>query len=1254
MAEKGNPGSQAEPGIDRPATVLIADDDEALARLIEKNLGRAGFRTASASSGAEAIARIADRPPTLLLLDYRLPDMTGQEVIEALLEQDCRLPFIVTTGYGDEQIAVEMMKLGARDYLAKSTGFLNLLLPVVKRVVEQLAAEERLVTAEAALYDSEQKLRLIAENASDAIFGYDMDRRLIYVNPAFEELTGYSVDELWERNFINWVHPDDEARMMAQWDAMFEGKSFPDEEFRLVTKTGQEKWCLSSWGPIYDGAGRQIGVQGRERDITRRKNAEKKQAHFQNLLKAISDVNQLIVRERDPRVMLRQACERLLSTRGYDAMWIGLLDEAGQTVRAVASAGVDPAGEPIAFSLQNAEGSFHCARTALGERRPFLVKDVDDSEPCTACAFRARQPHQGALAVPLLHREQQYGVLVVYTARPWAFDGDEVELLSELAGDLALGLCFAEEEQKRETAEAALRVSEERFRRLSGLSFEGIAIHDQGKIFDANQAMAAMFGYELSEFIGKNALDFAAPESRDVVLENIRSGYEKPYEAVGLRKDGTTFPVEIIGRAIPFEGRTIRVTAIRDITERVRAEGEIRRRNRELALLNRVIAASANDLEPEAVLEVACRELARAFDMTLVRAALLNREKTAAVVVARYPATVPEGGPEHPLPWRDVIPVADSPPLQYLLTHKAPLAVDDVQTDPLLTPIRNLLLQRGTTSLLILPLTIEGEVVGGMSLNTTEPRHFTAKEVNLAWSVADQVAGVLARARLDQERRRLTTAIEQGAESVIITDANGTILYVNPAFERISGYNRAEVIGQNLRLLRGDQQDSALYRELWETISSGQVWRGRFINQRKDGSLYTEEATVSPVRDESGAIVNYVSVQRDVTRELELEEQYRQAQKMESIGLLAGGIAHDFNNLLTAINGFAKLLKYELAADDPGQEMVDKILRSGQRAADLVRQLLAFSRKQIIDPRVLNLNTIVAEMDKMLRRIIGEDIELETRLGPDLWQVKIDPAQMGQVIVNLAVNAGDAMPEGGKLTIETANTVLDETYTAQHLELQPGDYVRLAISDAGTGMSEAVRARIFEPFFTTKEMGQGTGLGLATVFGIVKQSQGHIEVASEPGRGTTFNIYLPRALEELPPRGNPEARGQEPMSPGTETILVVEDEAMVRELACRVLRGQGYTVLEAANGQAALRLLQEHSGQVHLLLTDVVMPQMGGKALADELATARPNTKVIFISGYTDRGFARHGVLEAGIEFIQKPFSPGTLTRKVRQVLDKE
>jgi two-component system cell cycle sensor histidine kinase/response regulator CckA len=618
------------------------------------------------------------------------------------------------------------------------------------------------------------------------------------------------------------------------------------------------------------------------------------------------------------------------------------------------------------------------------------------------------------------------------------------------------------------------------------------------------------------------------------------------------------------------------------------------------------------------------------------------------------------------------------------------------------------------------------------------------------------------------------TALEAAANPIIISRRDGTIVWVNKAFEELSGYTREEALGQSTRLLKAGQQSPSFYKNMWETILSGQRWRGELVNRRKDGTVYEEEMTITPVKNGAGDVTHFIAIKldiaerkraeericrlaqavensaeliaianpdgrisfanhallqatgykdteiigelfgktlishnnppaldegirartlleggwrgeclgrrkddsdfpvflstgqikdnrglvigifgigQDITDRKRLEEQLLVSQKMEAVGRLAGGVAHDFNNLLGVIVGYSDLVLDAFPSEDPRHHQLEQIKKAGLRATSLTRQLLTFSRKQVCQPVVLDINALVTDFNKMLRRMVGEDIEFTNALHQGLGQIKADPGQIEQVIMNLVVNSRDAMPNGGKLIIETANTDLDEDYCLLHPSVQPGRYVMLAVSDTGSGMDAKTQARIFEPFFTTKEEGKGTGLGLAIVYGVVKQSEGHIWVYSELGKGTTFKIYFPRIDE--PAQSAATDRGEAGSLRGFETILLAEDSTLLRVLTCALLENNGYEVIAAENGIEAVKLAERCDRPIHLLLTDVVMPGMSGRELADRLAVKRPDMKVLYMSGYTNDAIVHHGVLDPKLSFLQKPFSQKALTHKLREVLDR-
>jgi len=514
----------------------------------------------------------------------------------------------------------------------------------------------------------------------------------------------------------------------------------------------------------------------------------------------------------------------------------------------------------------------------------------------------------------------------------------------------------------------------------------------------------------------------------------------------------------------------------------------------------------------------------------------------------------------------------------------------------------------------------------------------------------DQTERRQAETALREQEERYRTLVEGVRDVIFALSPEGTITSLNPAFETITGWRREEWVGRPFEKLV-HPEDLPFALELLGRVVRGDlraVSQFRVSTAKHDYRMGEFSATPQLLE---GRLIGILGIGRDVTERVQLEQQLRQAQKMEAVGRLAGGIAHDFNNILTAITGYADLLLEDLRPTDSRHQDVAEIRKAADRAAGLTRQLLAFSRQQVLQPSVIDVKTLVGDLQKMLGRLLGEDVALATQLAPDTGRVKADPGQLEQVLMNLAVNSRDAMPQGGKLTLETSNVDLSEGYAAEHYPAQPGSYVMIAVTDTGTGMSEETQAHMFEPFFTTKEKGKGTGLGLATVYGIIKQSGGFIWVYSELEHGTTFKIYLPRVQESVDVAKAAAARPR--AARGSETVLLAEDEAPVRAVARQVLERHGYTVLEAPSAEAALDIAVRYSGAIHLLLTDVIMPGLSGRELATRLADLRPEARVIFMSGYTDDAVTRHGVLEPGLAYLQKPFTPDALGQKVREVLDE-
>jgi PAS domain S-box-containing protein len=787
-----------------------------------------------------------------------------------------------------------------------------------------------------------------------------------------------------------------------------------------------------------------------------------------------------------------------------------------------------------------------------------------------------------------------------------------------LVGGYGLYLDLSERKQ----AEEALRTSGQDYRGLFEQAHDAIVVFspDDEVILDVNQRACEVYGFTREEFLGMSLKRISqnVPRGEQQIRETLERGVYHHFETVQFRKDGSRMALEINAAVVNFKGRRAILSIHRDVTDRKRAEEALR----ESESRNRAILDALPDL------------------MFL---------QSADGVYLDYHASDPG--------------LLFVPPERFLGKNMREVLPPELSAR--FVKLFGLLRETGVTQVLEYPLRLSGEA------RFFEARIAACGPDRVLSLVRDITARKQAESALQQRQREADTLLDSLPAYAYFKKAGSVYVAANRKFceavgcspDEIAGKTDFDLFPRELALkYRADDARMVISGETFWVGEEEMVDRGR---------RFVVETRKVPIKNDRGVVVGLIGLGFDITERKQLEEQLLQSQKMEAVGRLAGGVAHDFNNILTAIMGYSDVLLEKLGPEDPLRRFPEGILETVDRASNLTNQLLAFSRRKDVQPEVLSLNDVVADMDRLLRRLIGEDVELISDLEPALGHVKADPVQLEQVLMNLAVNARDAMsrgtggPEGGRLTIKTSNVDLDTGYVRRHVGLEPGPYVLLSVTDTGCGMGPEVQAHLFEPFFTTKDKGKGTGLGLSTVYGIVKQTGGHIEVESAPGAGATFRVFLPRHT------GGPGGRGEEAslslipeaepavgtrhgvsLLQGTETILVVEDDEGVRKRACEILQGYGYVVREAGHGEEALAVAKEHPGPIHLLVADVVMPQVSGPELARRLAPSRPEMKVLFISGYTDGELAPYGVLREGTSLLRKPFKPEALARRVRALLD--
>ena len=757
--------------------------------------------------------------------------------------------------------------------------------------------------------------------------------------------------------------------------------------------------------------------------------------------------------------------------------------------------------------------------------------------------------------------------------------------------------------------EESLQEDELRLRKLTEVAFDGIAVTEKGKFIDANDQFLNLFGYSRSELIGMPVTNLISVDARHDALEKIRSGYDKPYESLCVRKDGSIFPVEVCGKNYVMDDRERRVTALKDICERKKAQRDRKRAEEEimknLSLLNSTIESTADGI------------------LVVDREGKIVRFNRKFLLMWKIPGSIVES--------RD-----DDRALSFVL-------------DQLKDPERFL---ARVKELYGRPYEKSFDVIefkdGRYFERYSQPQEIEGKILGRVWSFRDVTDRKKAEEALSASEEKYRLLFENASDAIFVAQ-DEMIKFPNPQLSLLLGYSYEELTSAPfISFIHPEDGDLVVerHRKRLQGYDVPSTYSFRAIT--KSGEIKWVEVNKVVITWEGRPAT--LSFLRDISGQKKMEAELLQAQKMEAIGQLAGGVAHDFNNLLTAIIGYGHLLKSEACKDDRTSAYVVQILSAAERAAVLTNDLLTFSRKQVISLQPLNLNNIIKNIGSLLLRVIGEDIELSTVLTDTDLNVMADGTQVDQILMNLVTNARDAMPEGGRLFIRTNRVEMDGEYIKAHGYGKPGPYAILSVEDIGVGIDEKIRQRIFEPFFTTKEVGKGTGLGLSMVYGIIKQHDGYIDVYSETGRGTTFKIFLPliqSAVQESKPGDLIRVKG------GSETILIGEDDPQVRDLLRAVLSAAGYQILEAIDGNDAIQVFHKNRDNIHLVILDVIMPKKDGKEACAEMKRVKSDTKVIFVSGYSLDVMQKKGILEAGVNFISKPILPNELLLKVRDVLDK-
>ena len=1156
--------------------ILLVEDCAADGELVEHELRRAGlhFAMQMVEHEAEFVRVLKESPPDIVLSDYALPAFSGMEALSLLKQLQPEIPFIALSGKVGEEVAAELIKRGATDFVSKEK--LTVLGPAIQRAMNEVRHRKEKQNAESSFRESESRFRAVFEGAGTGIAVEDLNGRIMETNRALQQMLGYTAEELQAITRRDFTHSRDNKEDTEHFRKLLAGSSdYYQMEKRFVRKDGRIIWGRLTVSMVRDSGGKPQFPLAMIEDITERQRAEEAHQQFAAIVESSNDA---------------------IVSKTFDG---------------------------IIFSWNRAaELVFgYMAREANGHPASIIIPPDKEEEFAQIAERIKRGERIDSFETTRLRKDGSIIHVSVTTSAITDASGKIIGI-SSISRDIT----------QRKRAEAALRKSEASLARAQRIAHLGNWEWDlKSDAMTLSDETLRIFGLKAEEFGGTHAafLEHLLPDDRRILLEAEKAGLasHKPF-SVDHRILTPAGEIKTVNQQAEIvlgdKGSPARMLGtILDITQRKRAEN----RSAAFSKLGQQLSSAATAEEAGRII-VETADYLLSWDsctLDLCSPDLKNFNSVIAIDIV--------GGKR-----KDVSKVyVDSPPspkMRKIVENGAELILR--QRPPKkgeFIPFGDT--SRPSASLMYVPVRNGPKVIGVLSIQSYATVAYSQDDLNTLQALADHCGGALERIRAGVENKKLAAFAQFNPNPVFELNAEGNVNYCNDAAEQMSRslgkIHPSEIL---------PPQTAAWVKECLESGEAKLRLETVVLNRHITWSFFPVTA--------AGIVHCYAA---DVTELQNLEAQLRQAQKMESVGQLAGGIAHDFNNILTVIQGHTSLLGMTGKLSDDAKESTQQIALAAERAANLTRQLLTFSRRQIIQPKNLDLNEVVNNMTKMLRRLLGEDITLQVNYTPALPLVHADPGMMEQILLNLSVNARDAMPKGGRLFVDTSVVMVDKAYVEQIPEAVPGEYICLAVKDTGAGIPPQTLPRIFEPFFTTKDVGKGTGLGLATVYGIVQQHKGWIKVASTVGKGTVFQIFLPTVkgkniTQELQ-AAEPKVRG------GTETILVVEDEAPLRTLVRSVLERYGYKVIEAVSGGAALSLWEQHKDKIQLLLTDMVMPHgMSGRELAEKLLAERPTLKVIYSSGYSLAVVGTDMVLQEGINFLQKPYHPRKLAQAVRDCLD--